>query len=310
MKLPKDCPYHKIQDIEAHIKIKKQMLAYIQEETMQYEKALIQSDIKQLKTLEKICYDGFSGPSLEVENRRLEDLLDIKESKTSTIQKTKCRVCLYNPKKCQDLLAFKESRLLFFRQRIREVNAYHNQLVDLAHVICNKTSLLENRPSTEQIIFYKYPIPSIVCFNWADFKPSRSERYTYEIIYYDEKISKIKEEKLSYVYEASSNALQGTYLGNGAQEIKLIKIEFPEEKIQLLEEATLNGLHVHIKKLNQLFKRRYGPIQGLYIELPRRVIASESGFKKRIKKLGYQIVGKVNEQGIFEKDRLLVYLYK
>lgn len=310
MKTPKDCPYFKIQEIQAHIETKKQLLTYVKEETMQYEKALIQSDIKQLRLLEKICYDGFSWPIFEVKSRSLEGSFGIEQPQALKQQKIKCGCCLYNQRTCLELLAFKKSRLLFLRQKIRESNGYHNQLVNLAHAVCNKLDFLGDDQASELIVFYKHPLPSLVCFNGACFKPSKSGRYTYEVIYYDEKTLQLEQKELTYVYEVSSSALQGTYLAHGTQEMKLIKIEFPEEKIERLEEAILNGLYILTKKLNQKFKRRYGPIQGLYIELPQSVMASQRGFRRRIEKLGYQTVGKVNEQGVFEKERLLVYLWR
>ena len=310
MKKLKDCPYFRIQEIEAHIERKKQILTYVQEEVMQYEKALMQSDIKQLRLWSKICYDGFSGSGFERQSKDLKSLYEIEKQEILGQKKPKCACCPYESIICQDLLAFKESRLLFLSKKIRELNAYYNQLVNLAHAICNKFSLLIDESLNQLVVFYNHPIPSLVCFNCADFKPLQSGRFTYEVIYYDEKTLQVEQKELAYIYEVASTALEGTYLGDGTQAIKLIKIEFPEEKIEALEEAILNGVYMLTKKLNQTFKRRYGPIRGLYIELPQRVTASQIGFKRRIEKLGYQSLGKVNQQGTFEKDRLLVYLCK
>lgn len=310
MKSLKDCPYFKIKQLDAHIEREKQMLTYVQAEVMQYEEALTQSDIKQLMALEKICYDSFSWPNSVVENRDLEGLVATEKQDSSRKKKIKCEQCSYDRKTCQDVLAFKKSRIVFLRQKIREANGYHNQLVDLAHVACCKLGSLKNPEQNGFIVFYKQALPSLVYFNKADFKPLQEGRYTYDLIYYDEKKLQLQKKELSYVYEVCSKALEGTYLGDGNQAMKFIKVEFPEDKTEAVEEAILNGLYILTKKLNQQFKRRYGPIQGLYIEMPQVLKEAQRTFKKRIEKLGYQTLGKVNEQGVFEKERLLVYLWK
>ena len=294
-----------MKQVEADIDQEKQRLAYVEEEALKYEKALMQSEIKQLMQLEKRCHDSFSWPYFETD---VETPIGIEIQDRADKGKIKCEACAYDNKSCQDLLIFKQKRILFLQQKIREVSGYHNQLVDLSNRVCYQLGFLEHPEENRLIIFNKQPFLSVVCFNTTVFKPSIEGAYTYDLIYYDEKKLQVQQKQYGYYYEINSRALEGTCLEKSNQVIKLIKVDFSLDKEEALEEVLLNAMCVWIKQLNHQYKRRYGSIHGIYIELPKVFRVRERIVKKSLEKLGYRTLGKMNEQGIFEENTLLVYL--
>lgn len=308
MKQFKTCPYLKIKEAEEMIEREKQILSYMKSETMKYEDALKKSDIETLYRLEKNHYDGFSWPITPVNDISLESPLVIEKLRYHEEFQKKCQDCPYLKESCQELLNFRKSRVLFLRKKITEATHTYNEVIDLIQAVLSYPIKSITKKENLFVTFHKGTKLSLVCFNIEDFKPSEGGDYTYCLLYRDEKTLEIREEWISYEYQVASQVLEGTYLGNLNQTLKMIKVCLPSEKIKGFEESIISAIHALIKMLNKKFGRSYGQIQGAYMEIANDLISHQRQLISLMELWGYKVMGRTNKQGVFEDKQLLLYL--
>ena len=160
------------------------------------------------------------------------------------------------------------------------------------------------------IMFDADPRLSLIYFNIESFKPSEKGHYAVRLLYQDEKALEIRQEQIEYEYEVTSQILKGTYLMDGDQNLKLIKVYLPNETIKGVEKEVMHAINVLLKRLNKRFGRRYGQIQGAYIELDNYSISYKMQLINLLEPLGYKVLGRISSRGRFEEKRLLLYLCK
>lgn len=310
MKQLKNCPYLKIKEAEEMIEREKQILSYMKSEIMKYENALKKVDIETLYKLDKNHHDGFSWPIIPDNDRSLQSPLVIERLRYHQEVQKKCQDCPYLKQSCQEVLSLRKSRVIFLRKKITEVTYAYNELIDLIQAVFNHPIKYVTQKENLLVIFHKGMKLSLVCFNIEQFKPSERGDYTYCLLYRDEKTLEIREEWIAYEYQVASQVLEGTYLSNLNQTVKMIKVYLPYEKIEGFEESIIKAIHTLIKTLNKKFGRRYGQIQGAYVELTNDLIGHQRYLISLMESLGYKVVGRANKQGIFEEKQLLLYLYR
>ena len=308
MKRLKNCPYLKIKEIEEMIERERQILSYMRLETAKYEKALKEADIKMLYKLEKSYYDGFGWSNRISANLGLEMPLIIEKLRDQQEIPKKCQACPYGAKNCQDLLIFKKSRVSFFRKKIRQATSYYNGMTQLLNIMLNEHIKYAHQKEDWFIMFDADPRLSLIYFNIESFKPSEKGHYAVRLLYQDEKALEIRQEQIEYEYEVTSQILKGTYLMDGNQNLKLIKVYLPNETIKGVEKEVMHAINVLLKRLNKRFGRRYGQIQGAYIELDNYSISYKMQLINLLEPLGYKVLGRISSRGRFEEKRLLLYL--
>lgn len=308
MKQFKDCPYLKIKEAEEMIEREKQILSYMKSETMKYEDALKKVDIDILYKLEKNHHDGFSWPITSVNDISLESPLAMEKLRYHEEVQKKCQNCPYSKQSCQEVLSLRKSRVSFLRKKITEVTHVYNEVIDLIWAVLNHSIKYVTQKENLLVIFHRGTRLSVVCFNVEQFKPSERGDYTYCLLYRDEKTLEIREEWIPYEYQVESQVLEGTYLSNLNQTLKMIKIYLPNEKIKGFEESIISAIHALIKMLNKKFGRSYGQIQGAYVEIANDLISHQRHLISLMESLGYKALGRTNKQGVFEDKQLLLYL--
>lgn len=306
----KNCPYLKIKETEETIKREKQVLSYMKSEAMKYEKALQKSDVETLYRLERSYHDGFLWSCTKSADMSLEIPLAIEKLGDQQEIPKKCQDCSYVEQNCQELLSLRKSRAAFLRKQITRATSYHNEVMELLNAAFNHYIKYIRQKENLFMMFHMGIRLSLVYFNIEYFKPSESGHYAVCLLYQDEKTLEIKQEWIEFEYQVASLVLEGTYLVDVNQKLKLIKVNLPNERIEGFEESIMGAMSILIKTLNKRFGRNYGQIQGVYMEIARYAPGYQMHFIKLLKPLGYKVLGQINNQGVFEEKRLLLYLCK
>lgn len=304
----KKCPYLKIKEAEEIIEREIQMLSYIQTETMKYEKALKKTDIKALYNLEKVYHDGFSWSGTIKPILPLEVPLAIEKLQSRQKVDVENVHCPYVGQSCQLVMDFKISRIRFFRKKITQAITYHNELIGLLQVALSYHSKYTDQKESMFISFDSGTRLSLVYFNMEQFKPSENGHYSICLFYRDNETLEITQKWIEYEYQVASPVLKGTSLSDSNQTLRLIKIDLPSGEIESFEKHLMMSINNLIKILNHQLGRRYGKIQGSYIQLEAYSSVRQTHIIAVLKPLGYKLLGQINSQGIFEEKRLLLYL--
>lgn len=310
MKRLKNCPYLKIKETEETIKREKQVLSYMKSEAMKYEKALQKSDVETLYRLERNYHDGFLWPCTKSADMSLEIPLAIEKLGDQQEIPKKCQDCSYVEQNCQELLSLRKSRAAFLRKQITQATSYHNEVMELLNAAFNHYIKYTSQKENLFMMFHMGIRLSLVYFNIEYFKPSENGHYAVCLLYQDEKTLEIKQEWIEFEYQVASLVLEGTYLVDVNQKLKLIKVNLPNERIEGFEESIMGAMSILIKTLNKRFGRNYGQIQGVYMEIASYAPGYQMHLIKLLKSLGYKVLGQINNQGVFEEKRLLLYLCK
>lgn len=310
MKWLKNCPYLKIKETEETIEREKQVLSYIKSETMKYEKALEKADVETLYRLERNYYDGFLWPCTQSADMSLEIPLAIENLGYQQEIPKRCQDCSYAEQNCQELLSLRKSHAAFLRKKITQATSHHNEVMELLNATFNHYIKYASQKENLFMMFHMGIRLSLVYFNIEYFKPSENGRYVVYLLYQDEKTLEIKQEWLEFEYQVASSVLEGTYLIDVNQELKLIKVYLPKGRVEGFEEPIMGAMSALIKTLNKRFGRNYGQIQGGYIEIAGYAHGYQMHLIKLLEPLGYKVLGQMNNQGIFEEKCLLLYLCK
>lgn len=310
MKWLKNCPYLKIKETEETIEREKQVLFYMKSEAMKYEKALQKSDIETLYRLEKNYHDGFLWPCTKSADMSLEIPLAIEKLGDQQEMPKRCQDCSYAEQNCQELLSLRKSRAAFLRKQITQATSYHNEVMELLNATFNHYIKYPSQKENLFMMFHMGIRLSLVYFNIEYFKPSENGHYAVCLLYQDEKTLEIKQEWIAFEYQVASLLLEGTYLIDVNQKIKLIRVYLPSERIEGFEEPIMGAMSILLKVLNKRFGRNYGQIKGVYMEIAGYAPGYQMQLIKLLEPLGYKVLGQVNNQGVFEEKRLLLYLCK
>lgn len=293
------CPYQAIKQVEDHIERTKKILYYIEEKTKTLEKALKKADIKKLYELNHEYHDGFSWQTetlLEVP-LVIEEIKKLKEASMD---------CPYTVQTCEDVLYLKTSRARFLRKKITQAISYYNELI----MILNE-ALRYYQHFEEEESFFSYQIssrPCLMCLNMKGYKPNELTECKLELFYFDEKSLEVIHRQVKCSYNPYCTILKGTCLGKGNETYRLIEIHLPYEISKMLQRQVLEGIQSWIKYINHLYGRRYGKIQGSYLQLYHYPKGEQMKLVTDLKHMGYKAIGRMNETGNFEEKSILIQL--
>lgn len=304
----KKCPYFKIKEAEEMIERERQILSYMQTETIKCEKALKKADIKALYRLEKTYHDGFSWADTITASMPLEVPLAIEKLQFKQEGDTENHPCPYKEQPCQQVMDLKISHVRFLRRKITQATAYYNELIGLLQVVLSYHSKDADQKEKMFISFHPSNRLALVYFNLEHFRVAEDGHYAVCLFYQDEETLEMMQDWIEYDYEVASEALEGTSLAGINQAPRLIKVYLPNRKIKGFEAPIMMAVNDLIKTLNHQFGRRYEKIQGSYIQLEDYSLAQQTHIIALLEPLGYKILGQINSQGIFEEKRLLLYL--
>lgn len=306
----KKCPYLKIKEADEMIEREKQILSYMQIETMKCEKALKETDIKAIDRLEKTYYDGFLWPDTITASMPLEVPLVIEKLRFKQEGDTENPPCPYVEQSCQQVMDIKISHVRYLRKKITQATAYYNELIGLLQGVLSYHLKYTDQKENMFISFHSSDRLALVYFNIEYFRPTENGHYAICLFYRDEETLEMMQDWIEYEYQVTSQALEGTSLIGFNQALRLIKVYLPNRKIKGFEEHIMMAINHLIKTLNHQFGRRYEKIQGSYIQLGDYSLAQQTYIVDLLKPLGYKTLGQINSQGIFEEQRILLYLCK
>lgn len=263
---------------------------------------------RQLQVIEKKCR--------EMENR-LDEILSSPDSWQNILyedgfeEKILCRYrkadlmpknlqvkqCPYKDYDCQDVLALKKRVLVDYTNRCLEQVTRYNQLVSLWQAICcykvaQKIELLYHFRKDDDGIY-------AICLN----------RSRESLVYFFTKPNQMLVEQVTLTVTTikQEEVLRGTVLdGQVGKESWMLKIEGAEclEMKQLRQMAEgLKMLLQHQKK----HKAGQGTLSGCYMDLSKVPFHIRRSWAHLLQPLGYQLVGQINEFGIFKQAQQLVY---
>lgn len=298
------CPYQEIKKVEATIERSKCTLHLMEEKIKHLENLLKKGETQALYELEQIYYDGFvwkEASHLEAPSM----MTQLQEEKTEKFIK---RCCPYVPETCEDVLALKLSRSLFFRKKMTQITRYYNELLSLSKAMLHYHHQYAMEKESAWIYFKPCNRPCLVYFNLELFEPMVQNHYLLSLFYLDEIAHEVSYDLIDCYYNPASTLLQGTGLIAHQDTTKLLQLSLPEELNPMFERQIICGAERLINVLNKKYGKRYGKIKGCYLLMTQYSKDKQMKLIKDLVPLGYKVFGKVTPEGDFLERQMLIHL--
>ncbi len=298
------CPYQEIKKVEATIERSKCTLHFMEEKIKQLEKLLKNGETQALYELEQIYYDGFvwkEASHLEVPSM-MSQLQDVEADELIKVR------CPYVPETCEDVLALKLSRSLFFRKKMTQITRYYNELLSLSKAMLHYHHQYAIEKENAWIYFEPCNRPCLIYFNLELFEPMVQNHHLLSLFYWDETTHEVTYDLIDCYYNPASTLLQGTGLAISQDTTKLLQLSLPEELNPMFERQIIYGVERLINVLNKKYGKRYGKLKGCYLLLPQYSKAKQMELIRALVPLGYKVLGRVTPEGNFLERQMLIHL--
>ena len=284
------CLRKEIKVLDEKIIAQKQYYQWITQRIKQLSTYLDKKQYEQLLAQELKLYDGFNWdqPNIDLQSKQVESR------------------CPYQSYGCEAIYALKKDVLDYHCSRLCHLLDDYNQMIILLLGVKPLYRLHMSLKGQMLLKLYHDPFWSIGYYFTEGFKPyEKAEEIVY--LFYLTPSKQVLIQKVPLLYRREEEVIKGTCLSS--REKKALWIQVMSEKSMLdkgLIEPIFKSIHIVMRYLNQKYRKVYGKIQGIYIDIGTLEDMQRKKLIQYLKPLGYKVVGQMRENQ-FQEEQLLIY---